>query len=65
MNAKNLTSSNGDLLQLTITPWERKILYALSGAANIPQIVKNVGAGDIQSVGNVLRTFYLILEGRK
>ena len=62
MNRKILTSANGNLLQLTLTPWEMLVLKSLAGKANIPSIVTSIGNGTNQAVGKVIREFYLILE---
>ena len=62
MNRKALTSANGNLLQLTLTPWEMLVLKTLAAKANIPSIVTSIGNGTSQSVGKVVRDFYLILE---
>lgn len=64
MNRKILTSNNGPLLQITLTPWETQILLSLTAKANIPAIASVVHS-DNQAVGKVVRDFYLILEKSK
>lgn len=61
MNRKILTSNNGPLLQITLTPWEVSILTILSGKADIPSIATAVHS-DAHSVGKVIRDFYLICK---
>ncbi len=61
MNTKTLTSHNGPLLQITLTPWEISILRSMVQKASIP-IVADCASVDTGSAGVVLRDFYKALD---
>lgn len=68
MNRKTLTSANGDLLQITLSPFEQKVLLSLTSTANLPQITSRLNSAnggnyaDVRVVGTVIRNFFNLLE---
>lgn len=61
MQNKSLTSLNGKLLQLTLTPWECAVLKAAAATVIIPTISRELCCDD-QVVGKVLKDFYIALK---
>ena len=66
MNRKILTTNTGNVLQITLSPFEASVLLTMAAAANLPGIAsimnqKNMYT-DVQAVGNTVRNFYNLLE---
>lgn len=61
MQRKSLTSINGTIIQITLSPFEAMVLCAMAAKANIPTIASVVKCGD-DGVGRVVRDFYLLLR---
>lgn len=61
MQNKTLTSLNGKLLQLTLTPWECAVLRAFAANASITTISRILRSDD-QAVGQVVSDFYIALK---
>lgn len=64
MNTKTLTSHNGPLLQITLTPWEVSILRSMVETASIPKVA-DCASVDSGGAGVVLRAFYKALDKLK
>lgn len=68
MQHKTLTTANGSVMQITVTPWEFFVLKIALSKSSIPEITKNIntirgnGYTTNESVGKVLRNFYQLME---
>lgn len=68
MNRKILTTANGNVLQITLSPFEGLILLKLAAHGNIPSLVSAINQEkgayhtDSSAVGTVVRNFYNLLE---
>ena len=74
MNSKTLSSINGPLLQITLTPWELTVLRATVELASIPKIAAHINEDkfdtdpyyvDNQGAGDTLRSFLNALGQNK
>lgn len=63
MNRKILTSANGKLMQITLSPWESIVLTKLAESANIPSLTSKVGNTSNEATGRVIRDFHNMLTG--
>ena len=68
MNCKILTTANGKVMDISLSPFEIIVLKEMAGIVSITDIVKKLNAphkyifSDVQAVGNVVRNFYNLLE---
>lgn len=70
MLRKILSSANGPILQLTLTPWESIVLKTLAKKADLPAITCEINAQkpadpnytNVMSVGVVVKQLYRMME---
>lgn len=64
MQRKALTTINGTVIQITVSPFEMLVLRRMAAKASIPNIADSLVSSH-DSVGRVIRDFYTLLETKK
>lgn len=69
MNRKNLTSLNGKITEIALSPFEANIVKHMAASANIPSITQRLNSVreplaylDNYAVGSVINKLFTLLE---